>query len=99
MHKSYIQDNFNLYDLKACFKTEIMYKEALSIILDEASIRKKSAALSLENAQHLYGMIHSRFIKCTPGLDAMKAKYVDGDFGSCPRYGCSDQLAVPVIEY
>ena len=78
------------------FGTDSSYKEALKIILDEASIRKTSAASSETNAEMLYGLIHCRYIKCTAGLDAMKRKYIKGDFGCCPRYGCSDQLVVPV---
>lgn len=96
VNKSYIQDNFNLFDLKLMFPSESSYKEALKIILDEASIRKTSAAISQDNAEHLYGMIHCRYIKCAAGLEAMKRKYVRGDFGCCPRYGCSDQLVVPM---
>mmetsp|Transcript_17941 Transcript_17941/g.30015 ORF Transcript_17941/g.30015 Transcript_17941/m.30015 type:complete len:296 (+) Transcript_17941:124-1011(+) len=96
INKSYIQDNFNLFDLKLMFPSESSYKEALKIILDEASIRKSSAASSQENAEHLYGMIHCRYIKCAAGLEAMKRKYIRGDFGCCPRYGCSDHLVVPM---
>lgn len=96
INKSYIQDNFNLFDLKLMFPSESLYKEALKIILDEASIRKSSAASSQDNAEHLYGMIHCRYIKCAAGLEAMKRKYIRGDFGCCPRYGCSDHLVVPM---
>lgn len=94
--KSYIQDNFNLYDIKTLFPSESSYKEALKMILDEASIRKRSSQASMETAQYLYGLIHARYIRCAAGLEAMRRKYVRGDFGTCPRYGCFDQLVLPV---
>jgi casein kinase II subunit beta len=96
VNKSYIKDKFNLYDLNNLFESDSSYKEALKIILDEATIRRTSAASSQENAEMLYGMIHSRYIKCAAGLEAMRRKYVRGDFGTCPRHGCRDQLAIPV---
>ena len=68
------------------------------MILDEASIRKNSTQATMDNAQYLYGLIHARYIKCSAGLEAMRKKYVRGDFGTCPRHGCSDQLVVPVSE-
>ena len=100
INKSFIKDNFNLYDIKTYFATEKVYKEALTMILDEASIRKNSSATqnSLDNAQYLYGLIHARYIRSAAGLEAMRRKYVRGDFGTCPRHGCDDQLVLPVSE-
>jgi hypothetical protein len=67
-----------MFDLKTCFSSETVYKEALAMILDEASIRKNSVAASLESAQYLYGLVHARFIKSAAGLDAMRRKYIGG---------------------
>ena len=98
MNKSYIRDSFNLYDLKSKFPTESIYKEALTTILDEASVRKSNAnsRYSHDNAEFLYGLIHARYITCSVGLEAMRRKYISGDFGTCPRIGCGDQLVLPV---
>lgn len=96
VNKTFIKDNFNLYDLKTLFTTESIYKEALTMILDEASLRRRENQDSY--AQHLYGLIHARYIKSAAGLEAMRRKYVRGDFGTCPRHGCSDQLVLPVSQ-
>ena len=84
--KSYIQDNFNLYDLKSEFESDSQYKEALAILLDETSIRKSSCDNTCGNAEHLYGLIHARYIKSPAGLEMMRRKYVAGHFGVCPRH-------------
>ena len=44
----------------------------------------------------LYGLIHSRFIILTRGLHMMRAKYLNGVFGACPRVLCDRQLVLPV---
>ena len=44
----------------------------------------------------LYGLIHSRFIISTRGLHMMRAKYLNGVFGACPRVLCDRQLVLPV---
>jgi len=44
----------------------------------------------------LYGLIHARFIISTKGLNMMRAKYLNGVFGACPRVLCDRQLVLPV---
>ncbi len=44
----------------------------------------------------LYGLIHARFIISSHGLDIMKAKFLNGVFGVCPRVLCDRQLVLPV---
>lgn len=94
--KQFMQDNFNLYDLKTHFESEKAYKDALSMLLDEASIRKNITSSRLLNAEFLYGLIHARYILSLQGLDAMRRKYLEGDFGECPRHGCEEQPVLPI---
>ena len=44
----------------------------------------------------LYGLIHSRFIISSRGLHMMRAKYLNGVFGACPRVLCDRQLVLPL---
>jgi len=44
----------------------------------------------------LYGLIHARFIISSRGLHIMRAKYLNGVFGACPRVLCDRQLVLPV---
>jgi len=44
----------------------------------------------------LYGLIHARFIISSRGLQMMRAKYLNGVFGACPRVLCDRQLVLPV---
>jgi casein kinase II subunit beta len=44
----------------------------------------------------LYGLIHARYIITTHGLDSMHTKFLNGDFGKCPRTLCKGQKVVPV---
>jgi casein kinase II subunit beta len=44
----------------------------------------------------LYGLIHARFIISSRGLHIMRAKFLNGVFGACPRVLCDRQLVLPV---
>ena len=44
----------------------------------------------------LYGLMHARFIISSRGLHLMRAKYLNGVFGACPRVLCDRQLVLPV---
>ena len=47
-------------------------------------------------ARHFYGMVHARFILSTRGIQKMLAKYLNGEFGKCPRALCRGQAVVPI---
>ena len=49
-----------------------------------------------QSAMQLYGLIHARYIITTHGLDNMHTKFINGDFGNCPRALCKGQKVVPV---
>jgi casein kinase II subunit beta len=49
-----------------------------------------------QSAMDLYGLIHARFIISSRGLHVMRAKFLNGVFGACPRVLCDRQLVLPV---
>lgn len=49
-----------------------------------------------EMARQFYGLVHARYILSTRGIQRMLAKYVNGDFGRCPRALCRGQPVVPI---
>jgi casein kinase II subunit beta len=44
----------------------------------------------------LYGLLHQRFILTPKGLALMKEKYLNGNYGTCPRVLCSQQNLMPI---
>ena len=61
--RSYIEDNFNLYGLRAVVPH---YQNALDVITDESESMGND-----ESAKELYGLVHARYIITTKGLEAM----------------------------
>ena len=51
-----------------------------------------------KSAAMLYGLIHARYIVTTAGLSAMQKKFLDRDYGECPRSFCQEQTVLPVSE-
>lgn len=49
-----------------------------------------------QSAIDLYGQLHARFILSSRGLEIMKEKYLNGDFGICPRLYCDEQPVIPI---
>jgi casein kinase II subunit beta len=48
-----------------------------------------------KSARHTYGLIHSRFILTTSGLEKMLEKFENGVFGTCPRVLCDHSKLLP----
>lgn len=48
-----------------------------------------------KSARHTYGLIHSRFILTSAGLEKMLEKYEQGVFGTCPRVLCKQAKLLP----
>lgn len=88
--KSFVEDAFNLYGLKALVPR---YKEALDVILGKSFSQSESIDSS---TRLLYGLMHQRYILTSNGLEKMNIKYINGDFGCCPRYLCRKQHVIPV---
>ena len=96
----YASDWFNHYGLKEMVER---FDEALELISDCHS--KKWSELSeetvreiLDDAIHLYGLIHARWIMQPKGLAQMKEKFEAGVFGECPRFACNGQKVLPIGE-
>lgn len=94
----FIRDNFNLYGLR---NRVANFDRALGMILSDSpprdeDLEKKEFLELYRDATELFGLIHARFILSPKGLAAMKEKYYEGDFGTCPRVFCDGSHVVPV---
>ena len=96
--KDFIKDLSNLIGLEE----EILYfEQALDMILDKHSgtetISRTVNEKSLNKiAEKLYSLIHARFILSDRGCKKMLYKYLQGDFGHCPRVLCNNCNVLPV---
>ncbi|XP_033169235.1 suppressor-of-stellate-like protein [Drosophila mauritiana] len=83
----FIDDKFNL--------TGLEYSEdTVNVILEPYFDR--SVAWVSGHEEKLYGMIHAKYIMTERGVEDMRLKYEMGDFGSCPKFYCKGQKALPV---
>lgn len=72
VERSYIEDGFNLYGLRACVTN---FSDCLDLILDRIGPDDDSDDSQLtQSACTLYGLIHARYILTAHGLDAMYTK-------------------------
>ncbi|CAJ1038457.1 putative Casein kinase II regulatory subunit [Leishmania shawi] len=96
--REFITDDFNLTGLAPIVP---FYHYALELILDVESMEsdgltEQQKRLVESSAEILYGLIHARFITTGRGLKLMEEKYVQGEFGSCPRVFCEGHALLPV---
>ena len=94
VEKSYIEDSFNLFGLKQYLAKD--YSKALDTILDRLTPMEPESEELSRSAALLYGLIHARYIITSHGLEAMKNKFMNREFGECPRALCRGQAVVPV---
>eukprot|EP00494_Astrolonche_serrata_P033165 UN33434 len=96
VEESYINDQFNLYGLN----TQVpYYDQALDLIMDiedDDEYSEDHQELIENDADVLYGLIHSRYIVTNRGLQAMFEKYRNRDFGECPYVYCAQRALLPV---
>lgn len=101
--KDFIRDFSNLVGLDE----EILYfEQALDIILGknshtatgmESSQTRSDKPLTLnKTAEKLYSLIHARYILSERGCKKMLYKYLQGDFGHCPRVLCGNSNVLPI---
>jgi casein kinase II subunit beta len=71
VERSYIEDGFNLYGLRACVTN---FSDCLDLILDRIGPDDSDDSHLTQSACTLYGLIHARYIITAHGLDAMYNK-------------------------
>lgn len=96
VEEEFIQDDFNLTGLSS---QVTYYNYALDTILDvdipEGELDDRQQEMVEFSAETLYGLIHARYILTARGLEAMRAKFMEGQFGRCPRVLCKGQHVLP----
>lgn len=90
VEEDFISNDFNTYGLKRYVR---YFDESLDIILDEEFSEEKDRSIEMmkdihEDAEKLYGLIHSRYIVTPEGCERMKQLYGYGYFGKCPKVHC-----------
>jgi casein kinase II subunit beta len=93
VERSYIEDSFNLYGLRACVSN---FSDCMDLILDRIGPDDSDDSHLTQSACTLYGLIHARYIITAHGLDAMYNKYAAKDFMTCPLVQCGGQPVLPV---
>lgn len=76
VERSYIEDGFNLYGLRACVSN---FSDCLDLILDRIGPDDSDDSHLTQSACTLYGLIHARYIITAHGLDAMYNKVSDAE--------------------
>lgn len=95
----YIHNIANYYG----FKQKINHFEAAIQLMVNNTIRSSMEDIELDSqawvieqqAEILYGLLHSQYIMTEKGLDKIKAKYMKGDFPKCPRVLCHGTCCLP----
>ena len=91
----FITDRFNLTGLVG----EVDHlQQTIDVITDqyEYDCSEEERQALEKNADHLYGLVHARYILTARGLQKMLEKYKNCDFGRCPRVHCHGQPLLPI---
>uniref|UniRef100_A0A0G4HXQ7 Casein kinase II subunit beta n=1 Tax=Chromera velia CCMP2878 TaxID=1169474 RepID=A0A0G4HXQ7_9ALVE len=96
--EEFLRDNFNLHGLRGRIR---LYDQALDMVLkseppDDDEQTDPTFMEIYRDAADLYGLAHARFIITPRGLQAMREKFLRGQFGHCPRALCDRQTCLPV---
>ena len=95
----YISNFFNFYGIKQQINHFLPAFDLLSknyIPPFHADIDKENESIVIQQqAEILYGMIHSRFILTEKGLEKISEKYFKEGFPKCPRILCENITCLP----
>ena len=93
--KDFITDKFNLTGIPQEF---VYFEKVYKILLSDKPLAHTTDVNEYDfyDLLTLYGLIHARYIISPSGLHRMRKKFLNRDFGSCPRYFCRKQHLVPV---
>jgi casein kinase II subunit beta len=99
--EEFITDNFNLYGLRSIPQISPFYESALEMILsddlpEEEDLEDDEYLAIYKAAVDLYGLIHARFLLTTRGLQLVREKFNQKQYGTCPRVLCEDQNCLPI---
>jgi casein kinase II subunit beta len=89
----YVADNFNLYGLSNVIAD---YTDALKVVRGQITRSSEISEDLQQQAEVLYGLIHSRYIITFTGVRNMKSRYDKQLFGTCPRVACGNQALLPI---
>lgn len=92
----YIDDKFNIYGLKEEFSFFDLCCDIICKKANLSTVPQKDLEEIREQLPQVYGMIHARFILSPAGLKALKDKYVDKQYGTCPRLNCKNASLLPI---
>ena len=95
--EDYIRDSFNLYGLRQQIPG---YRLSLKMILsseqpDDDDLEDQEFKATYPEACDLYGLIHHRYIRSPIGLQTMKEKFLNSEFGFCPRVKWMSSPVIP----
>lgn len=98
---AFIENESNLAGLSRLVNN---FNFALKIILNEneldfAELDDEQRVEIEDNTEKLYGLLHQKFVLSSDGLKLMYEKFKNQEFGTCPRYHCEFQSALPIGEF
>lgn len=73
-----------------------LFSLILSLLLTEEELNEEQQEIVETASEVLYGLIHSRYILTSKGMQAMYDKFAAAHFGRCPRVYCQGQPVLPV---
>lgn len=96
--EKWVSDWFNQHGIDELFPH---FKMAMRLITNRTgskwlSLTQNEIATINTEAEHIYGLLHARYI-CQPrGLELMRRLYDKKLFGKCPRYACHGTQLIPM---
>lgn len=93
--RDFVTDKFNLTGIPQEF---VYFEKVYKILLSDKPISQTAPVdeYNFYDLLTLYGLIHARYIISPNGLHRMRKKFLNGDYGTCPRYHCRRQHVLPI---